>query len=210
MNSKTSPSKLLSEFSSEVIKPTLRQKRTYPYLALIAAAVAIILIVSILVGKPKDFEGYVKTSGYLGVLLMGILGSTSPIWPLPGSWAAFIGGGLGLNPFLLALSAGIGEPLGETTAYLGGYGGQVAIKKWKRYAQIESWMRRRGRITIFLLSAVPNFAIKLAVVVAGALRYPWWRFFLFCWAGKTLKSLGFALAGAGLFTFVLNLLKMIF
>lgn len=186
------------------------RRRLYPYLALMALAVLIIVAVTVFVEKPEDFRSYVRNSGYLGVLLMGILGSTSPVWPLPGSWAAFIGGGLGLNPGLLALAAGIGEPLGELTAYIGGYGGQVAIRDWKRYAQIENWMRHHGGITIFLVSAVPNNLIKFAVAAAGALRYPWWKFFLLCWAGKTLKSLGFALAGLGFFNVVLDLLHRIF
>ncbi len=192
------------------VKEQPGRRRLYPYLALIALAVLIIVVVTVFVEKPKDFQSYVKDSGYLGVLLMGILGSTSPIWPLPGSWAAFIGGGLGLNPGLLALAAGIGEPLGELTAYIGGYGGQVAIRDWKRYAQIENWMRRHGGITIFVVSAVPNNVIKFAVAAAGALRYPWWKFFVLCWAGKTLKSLGFALAGLGFFNAVLDLLHRIF
>ena len=192
------------------IKEEPGRRRLYFYLALIVVAVLIIVVVTVFVEKPKDFQSYVKDSGYLGVLLMGILGSTSPVWPLPGSWAAFIGGGLGLNPGLLALAAGIGEPLGELTAYIGGYGGQVAIRDWKRYAQIENWMRRHGGITIFLVSAVPNNLIKFAVAAAGALRYPWWKFFLLCWAGKTLKSLGFALAGLGFFNVVLDLLHRIF
>jgi membrane protein DedA with SNARE-associated domain len=34
---------------------------------------------------------------------------------------------------------------------------------------------------------------------AGGLRYPLWKFFIFCWAGKTIKSLAFAFAGYGLF-----------
>jgi len=32
-----------------------------------------------------------------------------------------------------------------------------------------------------------------------------WKFFLFCWAGKTVKSFAFAGAGAGLFTWLTNL-----
>ena len=168
------------------------------YIVLLIAGVLAMILVGILVQKPTDFEEYIETSGYAGVFLMGVIGSASPIWPLPGSWAAFIAAGLGLNPFLIGLAAGLGEPIGELSGYTAGYGGQIAINRWKRYTQIMNWMRRRGGITIFIISAIPNFFIKLATIAAGALRYPLWKFFIYCWAGKTVKSLGFALAGAGL------------
>ena len=156
------------------------------------------ILVSILVQKPTNPQEYIETSGYAGVFLMGVIGSASPIWPLPGSWAAFVAAGLGLNPFLIGLVAGVGEPIGELSGYTAGYGGQIAINRWKRYAQIMNWMRRHGGMTIFIISAIPNFFIKLATIAAGSLRYPLWKFFIYCWAGKTVKSLGFALAGAGL------------
>lgn len=183
------------------------RRRQLVYLLILVLAIVIIAAVIIFLDAPKDFEGYVRSSGYVGVLLMGIIGSASPIWPLPGSWAAFIAGGLGLNPFLLALAAGFGEPLGELTAYMAGYGGQVAVTNWKRYSQIEGWMKRYGGLTVFLVSAIPNYFTKVAVVVAGTLRYPLWEFFVICWAGKTIKSLGFALAGAGLFTAVKEIIE---
>ena len=177
------------------------------YFLFTIVAVLIVVAVIILVEKPSDFEEYIRKSGYTGVLLMGIIGSTSPIWPLPGSWAAFIAGGLGLNPFLLGLAAGFGEPLGELTAFSAGYGGQVTAAKWKRYEQIKRWMTRHGTITIFLVSAIPNNLTKLVVIAAGTLRYPWVKFFLVCWAGKTIKSFCFALAGAGLFHIVIDILR---
>lgn len=191
-------------------KVSIPGKGRLKYLLLLAAGALAMILVSILVQKPTNFEEYLTASGYGGVFLMAVIGSASPVWPLPGSWAAFIAGGLGLNPFLLGLAAGAGEPIGELTGYTAGYGGQIAINKWKRYAKIENWMRRHGGITIFLISAIPNFFIKLATIAAGALRYPVWRFFVFCWGGKTIKSLAFAFAGAGLFDGVKALMERIF
>jgi membrane protein DedA with SNARE-associated domain len=196
----------------EVAEPevSVPRKGRWKYFLLLAAGALIMILVSILIKRPTNFEEYLTASGYGGVFLMAVIGSASPVWPLPGSWAAFIAGGLGLNPVLLGLAAGFGEPVGELAGYTAGYGGQIAINKWKRYAQIENWMRRHGGITIFLVSAIPNFFIKLATVAAGALRYPLWRFFIFCWAGKTIKSLAFAFAGAGLFDGIKSLIERIF
>jgi len=176
----------------------LWSRKQLKYIVLLLAGALAMILVSILVQKPTNPQEYIETSGYAGVFLMGVIGSSSPIWPLPGSWAAFVAAGLGLNPFLIGLAAGVGEPIGELSGYTTGYGGQIAINRWKRYGQIMNWMRRHGGITIFIVSAIPNFFIKLATIAAGSLRYPLWRFFIYCWAGKTVKSLGFALAGAGL------------
>jgi membrane protein DedA with SNARE-associated domain len=141
------------------------------------------------------------------VFLMGVIGSASPVWPLPGSWAAGLAAAFGLNPILVGLAAGMGEAIGELSGYTAGYGGQIAINRWKRYAQIEGWMRKRGGLTIFVVSAIPNFFIKLATVAAGALHYPVLRFFIFCWAGKTLKSLGFAAVGWAFSDWLINLFE---
>ncbi|MDD5092919.1 MAG: VTT domain-containing protein [Dehalococcoidia bacterium] len=201
------PGEIVEEKPPDTVEVSQR-KRRYS-IAILIIAVAIVVAVIVLVDKPDgstDYWEYIRNTGYVGVLLMALIGSTSPIWPLPGSWAAFIAGGLGLNPIILGLVAGIGETIGELTAYMAGYGGQGAIAKWKRYKQIEGWTARHGAITIFLLSAVPNFFIKLVVMAAGALRYPWWKFFFLCWGGKTIKDFCFALAGAGLFGVIMSLL----
>ena len=51
-------------------------------------------------------------------------------------------------------------------------------------------------MTIFIFSLVPFFPFDLAGIVAGALRFPFWKFFLLCWLGRTLLYIGVALAGA--------------
>jgi uncharacterized membrane protein YdjX (TVP38/TMEM64 family) len=188
----------------------VKKKGQLKYLLLLVAALLTIILVTVLVQKPTNFDEYVQSSGYVGVFMMAVIGSASPVWPLPGSWAIFIAAGLGLNPIILGLLGGIGEPIGELTGYTFGFGGQVALQRLKRYAQIEKWMKRWGGLTIFLVSAIPNVFIKLATIAAGSLRYPLWRFFIFCWAGKTIKSFAFAFAGYGLFDGIKHLIDRIF
>ena len=191
-------------------KVGVKRKGQLKYLLLLAAALLVVILVTVLVQKPTNFDEYIKSSGYIGVFIMALVGSASPIWPLPGSWAVFIAAGLGLNPIILGLLGGLGEPIGELTGYTAGFGGQVALQRFKRYKQIEGWMRRWGGPTIFVVSAIPNFFIKAATIAAGGLRYPIWKFFLFCWAGKTVKSLAFAFAGYGLFDGIKHLIDRIF
>jgi len=187
-----------------------KKKGQLKYLLLVVAALLTIILVTVLVQRPSNFDEYLKSSGYTGVFMMALIGSASPVWPLPGSWAIFIAAGFGLNPIILGLIGGIGEPIGELTGYTFGFGGQVALQRLKRYAQIERWMKKWGGITIFVVSAIPNFFIKLATISAGSLRYPLWKFFIFCWSGKTIKSFAFAFAGYGLFDGIRHLIDRIF
>jgi membrane protein DedA with SNARE-associated domain len=192
------------------VKPSLWKSKQFRYILLIVIAALVVILVTVFVQKPTNRDQYIQSSGYLGVFLMAVLGSASPVWPLSGSLAAFIAGGMHLNPIIVGLAAGFGEPIGELTFYTVGYGSQVMIEKWKRYNQIMNWMRRHGAPTIFILSAIPNFLIKLATTAAGALHYPVWKFFISCWAGKTIKSMGFAFLGYYLFEAIKNLIFRIF
>ncbi len=197
------------DFSPEEKQPL--KHRPLFYYGILVLAVAIILTISFIVEKPTDAEEYLERLGYAGVFITSVIGSTIP-WPLPGSWAVFLAAGpmIGLNPLLLGLIAGFGEPIGESTAYMGGYGGQAAVRKIKGYAKVERWMKRRGAIILFLLTALPNVLIKAAVVCAGALQYPFRKFFLICWAGKTCKSMYCAFAGYFFFDFAYDAFKWLF
>lgn len=195
---------------SEANQAVPKKKGQLKYLLLLAAALLAVILVTVLVQKPSNLDEYLKSSGYTGVLMMALIGSASPVWPLPGSWAIFVAAGLGLNPIILGLIGGIGESIGELTGYTFGFGGQVALQRLKQYARIEKWMKRWGGLTIFFVSAIPNVFIKLATVAAGSLRYPLWKFFAFCWSGKTIKSFAFAFAGYGLFKGIEHLIHRIF
>ncbi len=195
--------------SGPLKKFLLRHQRAL-YIGLLIVAVGVIVSITFLVDRPDNFEDYIQSSGYIGVFLMAVIGSSSPVWPLPGSWAVFIGAGLGLNPLILTLLAGIGEPIGESTAYGAGYGGQVVITNIKGYAKVEGWMKRRGGIILFLLSAIPNVLIKAAVICAGALRYPFWKFFLYVLGGKIIKSAFFAVTGYYFFDALFELFDRFF
>jgi len=138
---------------------------------------------------------------------MGLIGSSAPIWPLPGYLAAFIAGGLGWNPLLIALAAGVGESIGEWVGYVGGFDTQIAVEKLSFYTRIEAWMKRRGSIVVFLASAIPNHFIKAVGAAAGALRYPAWKYYLLTFSGKYVKSLAAALIGGLLFPYFEPLLE---
>ncbi len=57
-------------------------------------------------------------------------------------------------------------------------------------------MERRGFVTLFVLSAIPNPVFDMAGIAAGMLRFPVHRFLLACWLGKTLKGVAVAYLGS--------------
>lgn len=136
--------------------------------------------------------------GYAGVFLISALGNATVILPVPSLAVVFAGGGV-LNPIAVGLVAGVAEPLGELTGYLAGYGGAAVLPQGARYERVKGWMERRGFLTLFVLSAIPNPFFDLAGLAAGALRYPVAKFLLACWLGKTLKAV--LVAHLGLLSF---------
>jgi membrane protein YqaA with SNARE-associated domain len=163
----------------------------------IRRVVALVLVIAITVtivrlsNQIQRFRAY----GYPGVFVVSLLGNATVILPAPSLAVVFAMGGV-LHPLLVGLCAGPGEALGELTGYLAGYGGRAVIENRGMYDRLEHWMRRHGGWTVFVLSVIPNPVFDLAGISAGALRYPLWRFLLFCWIGKTIKTVAFAYAGA--------------
>jgi membrane protein YqaA with SNARE-associated domain len=164
------------------------------YLSLLSGILVIALAGAAIFFRDKvmNLESY----GYLGAFLISILAAAIIIVPVPGVAVIFALGGI-LNPLFVGLAAGLGEAIGEFTGYLAGYGGRTALKgRYKMiYSRIEEWIKRRGSLTIFASSALLNPFFDLIGATAGALCFPLWKFFLFCWAGKTTKDMAVASLG---------------
>lgn len=162
------------------------------YLHIMAALLVVLVTIGVffLRGMIKNPRSY----GYLGIFILSFMGSATILLPVPGVAAVLAGGWL-LNPLFVALLAGIGEALGEVTGYMLGYSGREVLEGRALYRPLKEWMARRGYITLFAFSVVPNPVFDVVGVMAGALRFPLWKFLLICLAGKTIKSLGIAFAG---------------
>jgi membrane protein YqaA with SNARE-associated domain len=174
-----------------------------PHILALGFAIAIIAIVPFLPINWQDLQGY----GYVGIFIINVIGSASLFFPVPGLAVAFVGGGVDLNPLLVALFGAAGSTLGETTGYLAGWGGQMVMEKSKRYAQVEGWMRRYGDITVFVMAAIPNPLFDLAGLASGSLRFPLWRFLVFAFLGKIVKYTVVSLLGAASFPAIVQLFK---
>jgi membrane protein DedA with SNARE-associated domain len=135
--------------------------------------------------------------GYLGVFLVSILGAVVILIPIPSLPVVFLMGML-LNPFLVGLMVGLGELIGEIPTYTAGRSGQVSTvdnKKRRFFNRPVNWMKRRGALVIFTFALLPNPAFDVAGIAAGAVRYPFWKFLIMLFLGKTVKGWIIAFAG---------------
>ena len=162
------------------------------------------MVITILVGVAviwfwedvQKLEAY----GYLGVFLISVFGGATILAPVPMTPVVLALGGV-LKPVWVGAAAGLGETLGGVVIYITGYSGGMAFYN-SGYGKIQAassrlmgWVERRGSITLFILSAIINPFFYPAALAAGALRFGIQRYFLICWAGKTIKGLTVAYAG---------------
>ncbi len=149
-----------------------------------------------------------RSYGYFGVFIINLVGAASILLPSP-AVASVLGGGALLDDFLgipawfwVGIVAGLGEAIGEFSGYAAGYGGRVFIESRPSYARVRRWMERRGALTLFLMSTIPNPAFDLVGLAAGAVQMPMRRFFFSVLSGKVIKNMWLAgLASAGVTVF---------
>lgn len=157
----------------------------------------IAIAISLLIILERNRLAALSEYGYLGVFLVGIVSSATVLFPAPGMVVTFAAGDV-LNPFLVGIAAGAGEAIGELVGYLAGSSGRAIVENRALYQSIVLRMRQYGTPVLFILSAIPNPTFDLVGIAAGALGFPVWRFLVVCAAGKILKSIVVALAGARL------------
>jgi len=142
-----------------------------------------------------------KSYGYAGLFLINVIGAASILLPSPAAASVFGGGALlqdflGVPAFIwVGLVAGLGEAIGEFSGYAAGYGGRLIIQERPAYARIHDWMQKRGFITMFLMSTIPNPVFDIAGLAAGAVQMPVRSFFVAVLSGKIIKNTWIAAAG---------------
>ena len=164
----------------------------------VASLVAVIGIVA-LVYSLRDRAQELAVYGYPGVFLIALLANATVFIPAPGVAVVFAMGAV-FNPLFVGLAAGAGAAIGELTGYLVGYSGQGLVEDNPVIERVAPWVDRWGALAIFALAALPNPFFDAAGIAAGVFRMPPHKFVPACWAGQTVKMLGFAYAGAGSLT----------
>lgn len=168
---------------------------------------AFILILALSVGlfflarSYLDLESLLRY-GYLGIFLIS-LSCVTIMFPLP--WeAVVIAAGTTLNPLWVGIVASIGATIGELSSYFAGYWGKKIIfgEYSERYEKAESWLKKYGSLAVFVFALLPILIFDLLGLVAGAFRFPLWKFILACWAGRLIRCLVEAYLGWGVFGFL--------
>ena len=136
-----------------------------------------------------------QTYGYLGAFLLSLLFNATVILPMGAIGVVIALGAVLPLPVVVGLAGGTGAAIGEITGYMAGYSGRGIAQRSPLYGRVEIWVRRWGGLAIFVFSIVP-FAFDLVGIAAGVLRFPFWKFLLFCWLGRTILYIGAALVGA--------------
>src|SRR4030067_1315214 len=77
-------------------------------------------------------EKFIVEFSYFAIFLVSLIGTSTLFIPFPfDTIVIFAASGLGLNPLLVGISAGIGAAIGELTGYFVGAGGRFVIDDTK-------------------------------------------------------------------------------
>ena len=153
----------------------------------------------------RDELQNLEVLGYPGVFLISLISNATVILPAPGFIVTIVAGSI-FNPILVAIAAAAGAALGELTGYLAGYSGRGVFERSASYDRLEELMERYGGWTVLVLAATPNPFFDIAGAAAGALRMPVLAFLMWAFAGKLIKMLALAYAGALGIDWILGLL----
>ncbi len=161
-----------------------------------AAALAVTLSLCAAVVIYWEYVSKAQQYGYLGVFIISIFAGGTVVVPVPGLLVVFTLGSVS-NPAIVGALAGLGEAIGSLAIYLTGYGGHSTLKtiNHRFTTKFEEWIRRRGSIAIFLMSVIINPLFYPFTAVAGMMRFGLFKFFILCWAGKTIKDMAVAYLG---------------
>jgi len=160
----------------------------------VALALTIALCVAVVVYW--DYVIQAQQYGYLGAFVISVFAGGTVFIPIPGVLVVFTLGSV-LNPAIVGIVSGLGEAVGSIAIYFSGYGGRKAARTIgnRSFARFQDWIRRRGSLAVFAMSAILNPLFYPFTAIAGMLRFGLVKFFFLCWGGKAVKNLVIAYAG---------------
>jgi len=133
--------------------------------------------------------------GYFGAFVISLVANATIILPMPGLLILIALGAI-LNPVVVALVGAVGGALGEMSGYLAGLSGREVVAGNKMFTRAEAWMKRWGSLAVFAFALAPFLPLDVAGMVAGALRFPVWKFLVACFLGKAVLYIIWISVGA--------------
>jgi membrane protein YqaA with SNARE-associated domain len=161
--------------------------------------ITVLMAVAIVVFKEEvqALEQY----GYMGAFFISILGGATIIIPVPMLAIVFALGGVMPSPWLVAISAALGETVGALTIYMTGHSAGRVIsgsklgRFQKAYERMLRLIERRGTITLLAVTSVINPFFYPAAFACGALKYGLGKYTVIVFIGKTIKCMTVVYAG---------------
>src|SRR3989338_9668902 len=154
------------------------------------------VLASLISGFIQWSQEIVFAFGYLGVFIIGFIGTVSIILPTPAFLAVFVAGSV-LNPWLVGIIAGLGMAMGEVVGYGAGLIGKKVIekknKKWLKRAKV--WFEKHGAFWIIILFSVSPLPDDIVGILAGMIKYDIKKFFLASLIGKIAMCMALAWGG---------------
>jgi membrane protein YqaA with SNARE-associated domain len=149
----------------------------------------------------KEEVQELQNYGYLGAFFISILGGATVIIPVPMLAVVFALGGVMSSPWLVGISAALGELVGALTIYMTGHGAGRAIinskhgRIQKAYERMLNLIERRGAITLLAVTSVVNPFFYPAAFACGALRFGLKKYIFIVLIGKIIKCMTIVYAG---------------
>ncbi len=190
------------------------RRRSRIALSLLIATLVLSIVGAIFLVRHWEYISQIQRQGYAGLFAISLVsGSPIPI-PTASMVITFTMGSI-LNPLAVGLISGLGNTSGGVLVYLAGRGGRrffptldipdptvkVYPTRTERFLakimtpRLREFANRRGMISIFVLSFVPNPILTPWLIGIGATRYPFRKFLFACWAGKTAQTMILAYLG---------------
>jgi membrane protein YqaA with SNARE-associated domain len=203
-NDVVTPSQFLSDVQESI--PKVNRANATRLIVGVVVFLAFLALFSLLIAALARL-GDIKDTGYAGVFVANFVSSMGVVFPLPISPGATVTIAVAAagSPLAAGLLAGVAATLGEFTAYWLGYGGErfIHFRDHRQYKMADRWMGRYGGLTITFFAFVPFFMFDFVGIAAGALRYPFKKFLIFCFLGRLPRCLIEAYVGSQLVEIVM-------
>lgn len=162
---------------------------------LITFIISLIFIILAFVFQDKLSE--FKSFGLLGIFLINFFGSATIFVPAPAIVSVFAGGVV-YAPLAVAVIASLGAAIGDMLGFVVGHSGkQIFLQKENKWYQLgREQFIRFGALFVFIFAFVPNPLFDGVGILAGALGYSPYRFFLILFVGRLLRNFLLAFAGS--------------
>jgi membrane protein YqaA with SNARE-associated domain len=177
------------------------KKKRFVFLLALLLVIVITVGLHLTYGRHPERLEVLKNHFFWGAFLISLIGNATILFP---GAVLVILSNLGIllypitglyGPIAVGLTGGVGAAIGEITGYVAGYSGREIIAKRKMYGRVEGWVKKWGALAIFFFSLIP-FVFDLVGIVAGVLRFSFWKFIFFCWLGRTILYVVFVTLAA--------------